>query len=139
MNEQEPFIGAADRPNVELNPDQPIAQLTVRDFNSLLSSTLQAKTAAEFKRLKPEIKELKHEIKEFKIEKFEKFEKFEHKEKLEKIEVDLVFEKRAPDNIPDPRQVLDDPRFKQLIDVVSQLNQTVQSLNERVQRLEQRQ
>lgn len=136
MEEKEPFIGAADRPNVELNPDQPIAQLTVRQFSSLLGTSLQAKAiAVEYKRLKPEIKEIK-------IEKFEKFEKFEIKEfKIEKFEknekIEIEVDKRVPE-IPGPGpEIFDDPRFKQLIDVISQLNRTVQTLDERVKKLEQ--
>lgn len=138
MAEKEPFIGATDRADVGLKPDAPITQLTVRDLSSLLKDVITIKKSEikDFKDHKFEIKEHKHEkfeIKELKHEiKDHKFEKFEKNEKLE-IEVD---QKRAPDNIPDPRDIFEDPRFKQLIASVSQLADSVKTLNERIVRLE---
>ncbi|MFN0111292.1 MAG: hypothetical protein ACKVZH_20710 [Blastocatellia bacterium] len=135
MAEKEPFIGATDRADVGLKPDVPITQLTVRDLSLLLSEVIKVKKLEikdhkleikEHKHEKFEIKELKHEIKDHKFEKFEKNEKLE-------IEVD---QKRVPDNIPDPREIFEDPRFKQLIASVSQLADSVKTLNERIVRLE---
>lgn len=128
MAEKEPFIGSSDRADVGLKPEAPITQLTVRDLSALLTEVIKIKKLEikDHKHEKFEIKELKHEIKDHKFEKFEKNEKLE-------IEVD---QKRFPDNIPDPREIFEDPRFKQLIASVSQLAEGVKALTEKVAKLE---
>jgi hypothetical protein len=128
MVEKEPFVPAADRPDLPAppSPDKRVADLQVRDLDVLLQQAILRKN------LKAELWKIeKHEKWEHpkfeKIEKFEKFEKLEHT-KLEHLKWEIAEPKGGFEPpIPDPRQFVD-PRIDQLISAVSQLQQQVEEL-----------
>jgi hypothetical protein len=80
--QNQPFVSSEDRPAVQLNPDTPVSQMSVRDLSTLLGNQSTAKKLESAKEFKNELKLEKLEKHEHK----EKPEKFEHKEKPEKHE-----------------------------------------------------
>jgi hypothetical protein len=93
---KEPFVSAEDRPEVQINLDTPLTELTVRDLSAVLGFVAGknpnfevGKTSLKdfFDKDFPEVaKDWLKEIKIEKVEKPEKPEKFEKNEKLEKQE-----------------------------------------------------
>jgi len=73
-----PFVAKDDRPDVRLNPDKPIAELKVRDLQTILSKALKKPVLAD-KPAKEPLKE--HKDKEILAEKPDKEPLKEHKEK----------------------------------------------------------
>ncbi len=145
---KEPFVSQADRPEVRLKSDTPVAELTVRDLATLLGQL--GPTRKDFwdgkdwikddvdgpgtkwkdkEKEKPEKWEKSEKWeKNEKAEKNEKLEKREVKEaKAEKIETDGVFE---PDFPPGP-----DPRLDQVIQALSGLTGQVAQLADQVEEL----
>ena len=115
---KEPFVGEGDRPQVRLDPDMPISELRVRDLTAILGRIIP-------KRWKGELKEFK-EHKEVKLEKNEKLE-------FEKLDKHPGFE-----NVPDFGDLFDprpDP-FRQVVEVVTGLNQRVEQLADQVAKLQ---
>lgn len=126
--QKEAFVSSEERPNVQIDPETPIADLKVRDLKAILG---------HYDRPKPFKEWIKEKLE--KIEKFEKFEKLEKHEKLEKFEKlekpemkDLKIEKfewepvkRLPDQfeIPDPR-------------ILEQIQDYVRDIGVRVDRLQ---
>ena len=128
---KQPFVPQGDRPEMELDPEAPIAQLKVRDLSVILNSHI-IKIIRDHKWLKPE----KYE----KIEKFEKIEKWEKFEKIEKPEK-LEFEvfQKIPEHIPDPGPLGDPVARRGLEEVVQQiagLSQQVGALAKQVEDLQ---
>jgi hypothetical protein len=149
-DQKEPFVPRGDRPEVKINADAPIRDLTVRDLGAILGehAILIAKRFKDLKHEKwehPKIEKIekwehpkweKHEKWEHpKIEKLEKWENIK-REKLEKIEID-VFHKE-PDSIPDPTTGLGPDPITQLVAAVSRLEEHVKSLDAQVQELRQK-
>lgn len=160
---KEPFIGAADRPEVRLDLDMPVTELRVRDLAAILGqvggkSPFEAgKTSIKdfFDKPFPEvakdfIKELKIEKveKPEKPEKLEKHEKVEKPEKLEKIEKlekretkELKLEKIEADGVFDPGDRFPpgpDPRFESVIETIANLSRQVATLADQVEQLRKR-
>jgi hypothetical protein len=142
-NEKEPFVSKGDRPEVNIKPDQRIAELSVRDLGALLGehATLILKRWKEFKQEKwehPKIEKIEkwEHPKWEKIEKFEKYEKIEQikREKNEKIEIDIYqipqFEPR-----PDPTGPIGPDPIQQLVATVSKLGERVAALDAAVAEL----
>jgi hypothetical protein len=139
---KEPFVSQADRPEVRLKSDTPVAELTVRDLATLLGQL--GPTRKDFWDGKDWAKDdfdgpgnkWKEKEKE-KPEKWEKSEKWEKNEKLEKrevkeakaekIETDGVYEPNFP---PGP-----DPRIDQVIQTLSGLTGRVAQLADQVEEL----
>jgi hypothetical protein len=141
---KEPFVSEADRPDVNLNPDTPISELTVRDLASLLAhiggtrkdfwdgkswqkddfdGLMQPKYSKEHKTEKWEIKEGK----DHKTEKSETKEHLRKELKLEKLETDGTFEPTLP--------IGPDPRFDQVVQAISGLTSRVAELADQVEEL----
>ncbi len=123
QQENQPFVGHEERPEVRLDPDMPIGEMRVRDLSMLLgiqtSPTFNPTSPVhKYKNEKHEVFDLKH----IKIEKYEKIEKWEIKN--EKWEIDERQWGWPP--IPEP-----DPRFDELIQAVSQLRAEVAELRRR--------
>lgn len=142
-NEKEPFVSKGDRPEVNIKPDQRIAELSVRDLGALLgeSAKLTLKRWKELKQEKwenPKIEKLEkwEHPKWEKIEKFEKLEKFENikREKIEKIEID-IFEKEQFETGPDPTGGLGPDPIERLVAAVSKLEEHVTRLDAQVAEL----
>ena len=158
---KEPFVSAADRPEVKINLDTPLSELRVRELSSILGfmvgkSPFEAgKTSLKdfFDKPFPEvakdyIKELKPENleKNPKFEKFEKPEKFEKdkdKDKNEKVEKpekseikEVKAEKAEVDGVLDPgKSIGPDPRMEQVIQAVTGLTKQVSQLANQVEEL----
>lgn len=153
-NEKEPFVAKGDRPEVNIKPEQKIAELSVRDLGVLLGehATLTLKRWKDLKLEKwehPKLEKLekwehpkweKQEKWEHpkweKPEKFEKIEKLEHlkREKHEKIEID-VFQKNEPEIGPDPTGGLGPDPIERLVAAVSKLEEHVARLDAQVAEL----
>ena len=115
---KQPFVSQTDRPEVRINPDTRVSELTVRDLATILSGS-RAKSVE-----KNPLKELK-EHKELKVEKFEKH---EHKEfKIEKLEIDAIFN-------PGPYE----PGIGGVIEAVGALTKVVETLRNEVEELKRR-
>ena len=160
---KEPYVGAADRPEVKLDLDMPVTDLRVRDLAAILAqvggkSPFEAgKTSLKdfFDKPFPEIaKDYVKELKIEKVEKPEKPEKFEKNEKFEKIEKlekhekhekpeikELKLEKLESDGVFDPGQRFPpgpDPRFDSVIQTIAQLTSQVATLADQVEQLRKR-
>lgn len=134
--DKEPFVGSADRPDVELKPDMPVSEMRVRDLSALLHQSVALKKR-EFKELIKDFKNEKIEIKEWKEFKFEKFEKHEKFEKNEKIELEPIPKGFEPGPWPGPGPG-PDPRIDQLIQTVSKLTSVMEDVTRRLDALEKR-
>lgn len=164
---KQPFVAAADRPEVKLDLDMPVNQLRVRDLAAILGQLTQ-KTPFEvgktpikdfFDKPFPEV--VKDYVKELKPEKFEKPEKSEKIEKNEKhekpekpekseikevkhekIEIkEVKNEKIETDGVFDPGSRFPpgpDPRFEQVIQAVAGLTRQVTALANQVEELQKR-
>lgn len=106
---KEPFVGAADRPEVKLDLDMSVTELRVRDLAAILGHLAQkspfeaGKTPIKDFFDKPFPEETKDFIKEVKIEKAEKPEKPEKFEKNEKFEKHEKHEK--PEKLEKPEKI----------------------------------
>ena len=127
-DQNEPFVSAADRPQVGLHPDTPVSEMKVRDLQQLLGGT-----GVTLKPIIHDTKGFKHE--KWEHPKFEKFEKYEHLkwEKHEKVEFDLV-PKRVFETGPDPTHGGGDP-IGPLISQISALQAHVQQLGQQIEEL----
>lgn len=142
-SDNEPFVSKGDRPEVNIKPEQKIAELSVRDLGTLLGehATLTIKRWKELKHEKwehPKIEKLEkwEHPKWEKFEKFEKLEKWENikREKIEKIEID-VFQKEPPEIGPDPTGGLGPDPIERLVAAVSKLEEHVAKLDAQVAEL----
>jgi hypothetical protein len=142
---KEPFIGSADRPEVRLDLDTPVAELRVRDLVAILGH-LSPKTPFEvgktpikdfFDKPFPDI--AKDFLKEVKPEKWEKAEKFEKNEKAEKLEAkELKPEKLENDGVFNPGAHIPpspDPRLESVIQSIAGLARQVSALSDQVEEL----
>jgi len=156
---KEPFVAAGDRPGVNLDLDQPVTDLRVRDLAAILArvggkSPFEAgKTSLKdfFDKPFPEIaKDYVKELKIEKVEKPEKPEKFEKNEKLEKNEKHEKLEKQEKGEIKELKAekiehdgVFDggfqipgpDPRFESVLQAVGELTRQVATLTDQVAKL----
>jgi len=158
---KEPFVSAEDRPEVQINLDTPLTELSVRDLSAILGFVSGknpnfevGKTSLKdfFDKDFPEIaKDWLKEIKIEKAEKPEKPEKFEKNEKLEKDEKhekneklekhetkDIKLEKIENDGVFEQRVPGPDPRMDQIIAVVAGLTKQVGELADQVKELRER-
>lgn len=145
-DEKEPFVPRGDRPEVKINADAPIRDLTVRDLGAILGehATLTLKRFKDLKHEKWEhpkwekFEKWEHPKWE-KHEKFEKWEKWEQikREKIEKIEID-VFHKEVPEGPPDPTGGFGPDPIERLVSAVSRLEEHVKKLDAQVQELRQK-
>lgn len=149
---KEPFVSQADRPEVRLKSDTPVADLTVRELATLMGQL--GPTRKDFWDGKDWIKDdadgpgikwkdLKEKDKEKEKEKPEKFEKPEKLEKLEKLEKpekpeqkEVKAEKVEADGVFEPRILsAPDPRLDQVIQALSGLTRRVAELADQVDEL----
>ncbi len=158
---KQPFVAAADRPEVRLDLDMPVTELRVRDLAAILGHLSQkspfevGKTPIKDFFDKPFPEEAKDYVKELKPEKFEKpekpekfeknekFEKHEKHEKLEKFEKpeikDLKIEKIENDGVFDPGTRFPpgpDPRLETVIQALAGLTRQVSALADQVKELQ---
>ena len=146
---KQPFVSKDERPDVQLQPDTPLAELRVRDLAAILGS-FGGKTPFEvgktplkdfFDKPFPEIaKDYVKDIKPEKIEKPEKLEKNEKLEKHEKLEKrenkELKLEKLEHDGVFDPGDFRrPDPRMEQIIQAVAGLTKQVAQLADQLEEL----
>lgn len=139
---KETFVGSADRPDPNIDPDRPITELRVRDLSAIVGNLTLKKWEIK-EPIKEKLEKLEKPEKFEKIEKLEKFEKIEIPEKWryklekpekfekpEKIEVDPV--KRVGDQfeIPDPRVI------EEIVTTLSDLSTRVGRLANQVAELE---
>jgi hypothetical protein len=131
---KEPFVPRADRPDLALDPEAPIAQLKVRDLHLILSGTV-LKVIQDHKIIE---KHFKHEKLE-KFEKHEKLEKHEKHEKHEKLEWEKIHKpekleyevyKNTPEGIPDPTNQIDPVARRGLEQVIDQIAGLAKQLEE---------
>lgn len=160
---KQPFVGAADRPEVRLDLDMPVNELRVRDLAAILGHLIQkspfeaGKTPIKDFFDKPFPEEAKDYVKEVKPEKFEKpeksekfeknekyekHEKHEKPEKLEKPEIkEIKLEKIESDGVFDPGSRFPpgpDPRLEQVIQALAGLARQVSALSNQVEELQKR-
>ena len=151
---KEPFVSQADRPEVRLTPDTPIAELRVRDLTAILGAAAGknpnfevGKTGVKdfFDKPRPEV--AKDFIKEIKPEKFEKpeikgekHEKLEKPEKFEKPEIKEIKNEKIEngEGVFEPQKPVPDPRIDQLIQAVSGLAKQVGQLTNELEELKQK-
>src|SRR3954451_4057666 len=157
---KEPFVAAEDRPEVRINLDTPITDLSVRDLSAILGFMTGKNPNFEvgktpikdfFDKHFPEVaKDWLKEIKPEKIEKPEKPEKVEKNEKpekdekhekhekLEKREIkEVKAEKLEHDGVFDPTAV-PDPRIEHIIQAVAGLAAQVEKLTNQLNELQKR-
>ena len=144
----QPFVGQEDRPEVKIQMDTPLSELTVRDLQSIVGGGIvKIKSDKELVKEKLEVIEgkqhikiekfeHKNEIKEFKFEKFEKIEKFEHKH--EKFE---IAEKLVPEQVVDPTQLggpVEQGGLNQVIQQVGNLANQMERLSNQIEEIQKR-
>ena len=143
---KEPFVSAEDRPDVRINLDTPLTELTVRDLAAILGQRSQKDPfedplKAFFDKDFPEVAKSWQTDKPAQWEKppkFEKNEKLEHKEHKEHKEVakDVKVEKLETDGVFQPgRFTGPDPRIEQIIAAVAGLTHQVSELADQVSEL----
>ncbi len=160
---KQPFVAAADRPEVRLDLDMSVNDLRVRDLAAILGHLIQkspfevGKTPIKDFFDKPFPEEAKDYVKEVKPEKFEKpekpekveknektekHEKLEKQEKIEKPEVkELKVEKIESDGVFDPGNRFPpgpDPRLEHVIQALAGLTRQVSALANQVEELQKR-
>jgi hypothetical protein len=159
---KEPFVPSEDRPEVKIDLDTPLTDLSVRDLSAILGFMASkspfevGKTSLKdfFDKDFPEVaKDWNKEIKTEKLEKPEKPEKFEKNEKLEKpdkLEKNEKHEKREVKEIKVEKIEVDgvltepggfpgpDPRIEQVIEAVAGLTKQVGQLADQVKELQKR-
>ena len=154
---KEPFVPSKDRPEVKIDLDTPLTELSVRDLSAILGFVAGkdpnfevGKTSLKdfFDKDFPEVaKDWLKDAKTEKLEKPEKPEKFEKNEKLEKNEKmeknekhekseikDIKVEKLEHDGVFDPRAV-PDPRIDHLVAAVAGLTKQVGELSNQLEEL----
>ena len=157
---KEPFVAAEDRPEVRINLDTPVTDLSVRDLSAILG--FMAGKNPNFEVGKTPIKDFfdkdfpevaKDWLKELKLEKIEKPEKPEKLEKNEKLEKDEKHEKHEKlekreikevkaeklenDGVFDPTAV-PDPRIEHIIQAVAGLATQVEKLTDQLNEMKKR-
>lgn len=138
---KEPFVSQADRPEVRLRPDMPVAEMTLRE----LAAVLGLGTRKDFWDGKDFLKDDfdgGNKVKEFKETKeFKEGKEFKDKDKPEKREKpeikEVKAEKAEVDGIIDPaRPVINpDPRIEQILKAVAGLTERVDGLVDQMEAL----
>jgi len=128
----QPFVAGEDRPRVQLHPDTPISELTVRDLSDLLGGATDLKKIERKELIKEDLKQEKiekfeHKEKPEKFEHKEKPEKFEHKEKPEKIE-----HKEKPEKI-EHKEKPEKIEHKEKPEKIEQVKETIKSENPKLE------
>ena len=138
---KEPFVAGQDRPEVKLNPDQPLSELRVRDLQAILGSAVFQKPIIKDVTDAKLFKDSKDVWKEHLPDKMYKYEKYEIAKEIKVEHLEVI--KMQFEQGPDPRQQLGNPvelhsPLDELIRLVTKLNSTIEQHTDQIKELQAR-